>query len=305
MKRHQMEIKKSWFKLGCIFLCIWSMGLFQSAAAQIYQLSPEQMTHYTPNNPFGRLKDGRPNVPDALLDTMRNMELTIVEVYALLRDKGYPNQYEGDWKILQPGKKLVGRAFTVQFMPTRKDLNEVIQQDAADKGLGRLRNQTTIDMLESGDVAIVDLYGKVEEGTFVGDKLAYYVNKATGTGIVIDGGLFFVESIKKTGMPVYYRGTHPESLKNSMITGVNVPIRVGRATAMPGDVVLGDQDGLLFIPPHLVEEVIAAAKAKRVRDAWSIKQFDTGKYKSSEIYGRPQDPELIKDLENFMKEHGN
>lgn len=280
-------------------------GLHRTANAQIHHLSPEQMAHYTPNNPFDRLKDGRPHVPDALLDTIRNMELTIVEVYALLRDKGYPNQYEGDWKVLQPGKKLVGRAFTVQFMPTRADLNEVIQRDAEEKGWGRLRNQTTIDMLESGDVAVVDLYGKVEEGTFVGDKLAYYINKTTGTGIVIDGGLFFVESIEKTGMPAYYRGTHPESLRNSMITGVNVPIRVGRATVMPGDVVLGDRDGLLFIPPHLVEEVVAAAKAKRIRDAWSIKQFDTGKYKSSEIYGRPQDPELIKDLEQYMEENSN
>lgn len=273
------------------------------ATAQVYRLSPVEMAHYTPHNPFDRLNDGRPRVPDAILDTIRNMEIAVVEVYAYLRDKGYPNQFEGNWKVLQPGKRLVGRAFTVQFMPTRADLNEVIQQDAADQGLGRLRNQTAIDMLESGDVAVVDLYGKVEEGTFVGDKLAYYIQQTTGTGIVIDGGLFFVEAIEKTGMPAYYRGTHPESLKNSMITGVNVPIRIGGATVMPGDVVLGDQDGLLFIPPHLVEEIITAVKTKRVRDAWSKKQFDTGKYKSSEIYGRPS-PELQKDLEQFMKAHG-
>ena len=273
------------------------------AAAQVTQLSPEEMAHYTPNNPFGRLNDGRPAVPQALLDTIRNMDMAVVEVYALLRDKGFPNQFEGNWKILQPGKRLVGRAFTVQFMPTRADLNDVMQQDAAAKGLGRLRNQTAIDMLESGDVAVVDLYGKVEEGTFVGDKLAYYIQQKTGTGIVIDGGLFFVEAIEKTGMPGYYRGTHPESLRNSMITGINVPIRVGGATVMPGDVVLGDQDGLLFIPPQLVEEVIKAVKTKRVRDAWSKKQFDTGKYNSTEIYGKPS-PELQKDLDQFMRDHG-
>ncbi|WP_257658993.1 RraA family protein [Parapedobacter lycopersici] len=285
----------------CLVLALGSPTV--EATAQIYQLSPEEMAHYTPHNPFDRLNDGRPRVPDAILDTIRNMEIAVVEVYALLRDKGFPNQFEGDWKVLQPGKRLVGRAFTVQFMPTRADLNEVTQEDAAAKGLGRLRNQTTIDMLESGDVAVVDLYGKVEEGTFVGDKLAYYIQKTTGTGIVIDGGLFFVEAIEKTGMPGYYRGTHPESLRNSMITGVNVPIRIGGATVMPGDVVLGDQDGLLFIPPQLVEEIITSVKTKRVRDAWSKKQFDTGKYKSAEIYGRLS-PELQKDLDEFMKAHG-
>lgn len=286
--------------LLCLLL---ATGPIAPTSAQTYRLSPEELAHYTPHNPFDRLTDGRPRVPDAILDTIRSMEIAVVEVYAMLRDKGFPNQFEGDWKVLQPGKRLVGRAFTVQFMPTRADLNEVIQQDAADDGLGRLRNQTAIDMLESGDVAVVDLYGKVEEGTFVGDKLAYYIQKTTGTGIVIDGGLFFVEAIEKTGMPAYYRGTHPESLKNSMITGVNVPIRIGRATVMPGDVVLGDQDGLLFIPPHLIAEIIASVKEKRVRDAWSKKQFDTGKYKSSEIYGRPS-PALQKDLDQFMKAHG-
>ena len=287
--------------IACLVLAFASQT--QTVNAQVNHLTPEEMAHYTPNNPFDRLNDGRPRVPDALLDTIRNMDMAIVEVYALLRDKGFPNQFEGDWKVLQPGKRLVGRAFTVQFMPTRADLNDVMQQDAAAKGWGRLRNQTTIDMLESGDVAVVDLYGKVEEGTFVGDKLAYYIQQKTGTGMVIDGGLFFVEAIEKTGMPIYYRGTHPESLRNSMITGINVPIRVGGATAMPGDVVLGDQDGLLFIPPHLVEEIIDAVKRKRVRDAWSKKQFDTGKYKSSEIYGRPS-PELQKDLDQFMRDHG-
>lgn len=271
--------------------------------AQVHSLSPEQMKHYTPQNPFDRSEDGRPRVPDAILDTIRAMEIDVVEVFDLLRNQGYPNQYEGDWKVLSPGQRLVGRAFTIQFMPTRPDINDVVQKDAEEKGIGRLRNQTAIDMLESGDVAVVDLFGKIEGGTFIGDKLAYYIHKTTGTGVVIDGGLFFIDPIEKIGMPAYYRGSHPQSLTNAMITGVNTPIRIGKATVMPGDIVLGDRDGVLFIPPHLLLDVIKTVKEKRKRDIWMKKQFDLKKYKSSEIYGRPRDSILLKDLENFLKEN--
>src|SRR5262249_61840227 len=104
----------------------------------------------------------------------------------------FPNQFSGDWKILNPGKKLVGRAFTVQFMPARADVAEGMQAEAEKKGLGRLRNQTVIDMLQPGDVIVVDLFGKIESGTFVGDKLAYYIWKTTGTGMVVDGAMFWL-----------------------------------------------------------------------------------------------------------------
>ncbi len=103
-------------------------------------------------------------------------------------------------------------------------------------------------------------------------------------------------------MPAYYRGTHPSSLTNVMLTGVNVPIRIGNAIVMPGDIVLGDRDGVLFIPPHLVEEIIESARTQRLRDEWVKKKFDTGKYKSGEIYGRPTDPVLLKEFEEFIKQ---
>jgi 4-hydroxy-4-methyl-2-oxoglutarate aldolase len=271
-------------------------------SAQVQNLTPAELAHYTPQNPYERFSDGRPKVPDALVETIREMGLEVEEAWGLLRQKGYTNQYEANWQVLLPDKRLVGRAFTVQFMPTRPDLAEVVQKEATEKGLGQLRNQTAIDMLQSGDVVVVDLFGKVEGGTFVGDKLAYYVQKTTGTGLVVDGALFYLNRIQKTGMPAYYRGTHPGSLTNVMLSGVNVPIRIGDAIVMPGDIVLGDRDGILFIPPQLVEEVIESARTQRLRDEWVKKKFDTGKYKSGEIYGRPTDPVLLKEFEEFIKQ---
>ncbi|MGH9721658.1 MAG: RraA family protein [Bryobacteraceae bacterium] len=267
--------------------------------AQVFSFTRERMIAYTADNPFDRFPDGRPKVPDDLLEKVEN--LVIEEAYGVVRGKGFPHQYEGDWKVLQPQKRLVGRAFTVQFMPVRADVNNAMQKEADAKGTGRLRNQTAIDMLQPGDVIVVDLFGKTESGTFVGDKLAYYVWKTTGTGMVVDGGMFWLPKVRETGMPAYYRGTHPSSLGEVMLTGINVPVRIGQATVMPGDVVLGDGDGLFFIPPHLVKDAIAAAESTQSRDEWIKKKFDERKYKSSDLYGRPRDPALLKELEEYQK----
>jgi 4-hydroxy-4-methyl-2-oxoglutarate aldolase len=280
-------------------------------------------------NPYDRFPDGRPKVPDNLLEQVKS--LVIEEAWGAVRSgcstgggrggagRGganagaanaasatpgcFPNQFSGDWKILNPGKKLVGRAFTVQFMPTRPDVADAMQAEAEKKGLGRLRNQTVIDMLQPNDVIVVDLFGKIDGGTFVGDKLAYYIWKTTGTGMVVDGAMFWLGKIIPTGMPAYYRGTAPDALSNVMLTGINIPIRIGNATVMPGDVVLGDEEGLLFIPPHLVQASLDAAQSTIARDEWIKSKMDLRKYKSSELYGRPTDPALQKELDEYIKTH--
>jgi len=264
-----------------------------------FTLTKEQMIAYTSKNPYDRFPDGRPKVPDDLLEKVKG--LVIEEAYGAVRGKGFPNQFAGDWKILNPGKKLVGRALTVQFMPTRPDVAEAMQAEATAKGIGRLRNQTVIDMLGPNDVIVVDLFGKTDAGTFVGDKLAYYIWKTTGTGMVIDGGMFWLGKISSTGTPGYYRGTGPNALGNVMRTGINNPIRIGNATVMPGDVVLGHEEGLLFIPPHLVSAAIQKGKSTRAGDEWIKKKMDLRQYKSSELYGTPKDPAFRKVPEEYIR----
>src|SRR5687767_2595996 len=268
----------------------------QLAWGQLWKLSPEELTKFTAKSTFERFPDGRPKVPDALLQKLRTMDIAIEDVIGQVRQAGFANQYEAnDWKVLNPQKKLVGRAFTVQFMPSRPDLTEVL--DAR----GRMRNQTALDMLQPGDVVVVDLFGKRESGTFVGDKLAYYVWKTTGTGMVIDGAMFYLSNIEKTGMPAFYRGTHPSSLGGATLTGINIPVQIGDVTVMPGDVVFGDRDAVFFIPPQLVEPIVKSFASTEARFEWIKKKFDEGKYKSSEIYGRPRDPGLVKEMEEYIK----
>lgn len=283
-----------------VTLLLFALSLHSPAIAQ-FVLTREQMIAYTAENPYERFPDGRPKVPDSLLEKVKT--LITEEVYGPVKAKGYPNQFAGDWKMLQPGKRLVGRAFTVQFLPARPDVAKAMQAEADKRGIGRLRNQTVIDMLGPNDVIVVDLFGKTDAGTFVGDKLAYYIWKTTGTGLIVDGGMFWLGKIIPTGMPAYFRGISPESLQNVMLTGINIPIRIGQTTVMPGDVVLGDEEGVMFLPPHLVEEAVNAAESTKARDQWIKSKMDQRRYKSSELYGRPSDPALRKELEEYIRTH--
>lgn len=279
-----------------MFTLMLASAAAQSGWAQLWKLTPEELAKANAKSNLERFPDGRPKVSDRLLQRLREMDIAIEDMMGQLRAAGFTSQYEGsNWKVLNPKKKLVGRAFTVQFMPARPDLSEMLDIR------GKLRNQSAIDMLQPGDVAVVDLYGKQEGGTFVGDKLAYYVWKTTGTGMVIDGAMFYLSNIEKTGMPAFYRSTHPSSLTGATLTGINIPVRIGGVTVMPGDVVFGDRDALLFIPPQLVEQIVTSFEATQARFEWIKKKFDEGKWKSSDIYGRPRDPALVKEMEEYIR----
>jgi len=270
------------------------------APAQVFTFSHEEMLRYTAKNPFERFEDGRPKVPDAILEKVKG--LSAEEVWAVLPGAHFPNQYEGNWRILHPNLKLVGRAVTAQFMPTRPDIADISEAEAKAKGLGHTGNQRVIDMLKPGDVLVVDLFGKIEDGTLVGDNLATAIFAASGTGFVVDGAIRDLEGIQPIDMPVYCRGVHPTPIRNVMLTGINVPVRIGSATVMPGDVVFGDSEGVYFIPPELVKQVVDKADETHVHDEWTKAKLLIGKYKSSEIYPTPSDPALKKEYEEYKKQ---
>jgi 4-hydroxy-4-methyl-2-oxoglutarate aldolase len=276
--------------------------LLASSAAygQLYTFSKQELIDYTATSPFDRLPDGRPKVPDSMIERAR--EMSSEEVWAGLHEDGFKNQYADGFQILHPGKTMVGRAFTVQFMPLRADVDEVAKSKAKARGLAGLHNQTAIDMLQPGDVLVVDLFGKKVDGTIVGDNLFYYVMKATkGGGLVVDGSIRDLDGIAKMDMPAYFRSADPTPIGNVMLTGINVPIRIGGVTVMPGDLVVGDREGVYFIPPQFVKEILDHADETHVHDEWTRMKFDEGKYKSSEIYGSPKDPKLQKEYQEYLK----
>jgi 4-hydroxy-4-methyl-2-oxoglutarate aldolase len=187
-------------------------------------------------------------------------------------------------------------------MPLRSDVDQVAQAKAKDHGLKQLMNQTAIDMLQPGDVLVVDLFGKKVNGTIVGDNLFYYVMTATrGGGLVVDGSIRDLNGISEIDMPAYFRTVDPTPIGNVMLTGINIPVRIGGVTVMPGDLVVGDREGVHFVPPQFVKEVLDRADEIHVHDEWTKKKFAEGHYKSSEIYGSPSDPKLQKEYQEYLK----
>ncbi|MBK9171184.1 MAG: dimethylmenaquinone methyltransferase [Bryobacterales bacterium] len=278
-----------------------SLVALTPATGQVFMFDRDQMVRYTANNPFDRFPNGRPKVPDNLLEQMRR--LSAEDIFGVLNGAKYPNQFEGGFRLLHPGRKLVGRAVTAQFMPLRPDVADVAEADAKAKGLARSANQRVIDMLQPGDVIVVDMFGKIENGTFVGDNLATAIFSATGgNGFVVDGAIRDLEGIVPLQMAAYFRGVHPSAIGNVMLTAVNVPVRIGQTTVMPGDVVFGDREGIYFVPPQFVQPILDRAVETHLHDEWTKDKFMTGKYKSSELYPTPLDPAVKAEYEAWKKQ---
>jgi 4-hydroxy-4-methyl-2-oxoglutarate aldolase len=269
--------------------------------AQMLTFSKQDLIDYTSANPFDRFPDGRPKIPDNLLERAR--DLSAEDIWATLQEKGYNNQFADGFIVLKPGKTMVGRVFTVQFMPVRADLQDIAEKKAKEHGIPRLMNQTAIDMLQPGDVLVVDMFNKKVNGTIVGDNLFYYIMTATHKGgLVVDGSVRDLDGISEIDMPGYIRATDPTPIGNVMLTGINVPIRIGGVTVMPGDLAVGDREGVYFIPPQFVKEVLDRADEIHIHDEWTKKKFAEGKYKSSEIYGSPTDPKLKQEYADYLKQ---
>jgi regulator of RNase E activity RraA len=277
--------------------------LAPAAQAQLWTWTKDQMVEYTTAWTGDRFPDGRPKVPDEWLERVKGISQEEISVPSGGgRGGGGYSQYAGDWNVLHPEMKMAGRAFTMAFMPARADLDQVVMAKAKEKGIPSLNNQYGFDMLQPGDVLVVDLYGKKEGGTIVGDNLFYYVMKATRNGgLVVDGSLRDLDGISPMPMPCYYRAVHPSAIGGATLAGVNVPIRIGGVTVMPGDLVVGDREGVSFIPAQNVETILDRADETHIHDEWTRKKFDELKYKSSEIYGSPRDPALKQEYQDYLK----
>ena len=248
------------------------------------QPTPEELERLTPLNPFGRFPDGRPRVPDELLD--RLLHATTEQAWQAMHEQGYRFQFEGGWRETRPGRVTVGRAVTAQFIPFRPDFHGVVHQAGLAEGRSTSggQNSWVIESLQRRDVMVVDIFGKVEDGTVVGDNLGTAVKVRTGAGAVIDGGIRDYQGLTLLeDVNFYFRGVDPTPIANVTLAGINIPVRLGRVTVMPGDVILGTQSGVIAIPPHLAEEVAVRAEDTMVRDRFGQLRLAEGRYTSGEI----------------------
>ena len=243
---------------------------------------PENIIAMTPLNPFDRFEDGRPHVPDDLLERMK--KITNEQAWGILENEGYKFQFEGDWIRSHPETVLVGRAVTCQMVPHRPDFNDVVQQKGESENRIGGQNSWVIDTLQHNDVMVVDMFGKIKEGTFVGDNLSTSVAARTQAGAVIDGGVRDLDGIVQLqDVGFFFRGMDPTPIRNTTLAGVNIPIRIGEATVLPGDVVLGTPTGVTFIPPHLAQRIVEHGEDVHQRDTFGKLRLAEKKYTPGEI----------------------
>ncbi|MGI8961913.1 MAG: RraA family protein [Bryobacteraceae bacterium] len=285
-----------------------AVGLLWSAAlplfAQLGMFSNEQRIDVTRAWTGERFPGGRPKVPDAVLDRLK--DVTAEEAWDTLGEAGYHLQFEGGWKELNGGERLIGRAVTCVFMPIRPDMNSVIADHGKREGrIGSGQNSWVIDTLTKRDVMVVDLFGKIDGGTIIGDNLGTSIMTKTGTGLVVDGAVRDPTGLSEIkGFHIFTRDFHPSAIEDAMLMGINVPIRIGHVTVLPGDVVLSDRDGITFIPPQLAEKVADTAELTRYQDEWGHSMLREGKYSPGQIDAR-WTKKMIDEFNTWLEQKGS
>lgn len=250
--------------------------------AQSVALTKDQMIKLTSQWEGERYPDGRPKVPEELLERVKN--ISIEEAWGVLRNKGYENQFEGNWMMIHEDQPIAGRALTAEYMPARPDIEGVLKESGKQEGRVGGMNSWPIDELQQGDVYVADGFGKIVDGTLIGDNLGNSIYAKSGNGVIFDGSLRDLGGLEKIeGFNAFVRGWDPSFIQGMMLSGLNTPIRIGRATVLPGDVVLAKREGVIFIPAHLAEEVLINAEFIALRDQFGHQMLREGKYTPGQI----------------------
>jgi regulator of RNase E activity RraA len=275
-------------------------------------MTRDQVIHNTAYWTGERFADGRPKVSDELLDRLKNV--THEEAWATLRSAGFYSQYEDGWQSLFPEKVQVGRVLTSGWMPGRPDIGKIIETDGAAAGRKNDTNAWPVDMLQKRDVYVSDHFGLKVGGASIGDNVGNAIYAKTGNGIVYDGTVRDINGLRKlpdfvsfwrSYDPSYHYGmTRTGANYNSTMVSINAPIRIGKVTVMPGDVTLGRDGGVLFIPPQLVERVVRESERTQLRDQFGQLRLREGKYTAGQIDGGWA-PEIEADYDQWLKANVN
>jgi len=297
------------------FLCIFTLCTLTMINAQGVGASPEYIKALTPEWKGERFADGRPKIPDNLLE--RSKHVAIEALWGALRNisirgegqqtGSFINQYQGDWHVVHPDQDMSGRAVTAQYMPSRPDLELYIREQGKLEGRAQQggTNSWPINILVEGDIYVADGYGKIIDGTLIGDNLANAIYANSKRGVVFYGSVRDEEGISKVnGFNAWVMGVDPSYIQGMMLTSINHPVRIGRATCLPGDLVVAKKYGVIFIPAHLAERVIVTAEVTELRDWFGWQRLAEKKYLPGQIDSRWTD-EINADFREWLKQYPN
>ncbi|MGD0341068.1 MAG: RraA family protein [Bacteroidales bacterium] len=274
-----------------------------SVSAQNVGSSPEYIKTLTSKWKGERFPDGRPKVSDALLKRLKN--ISIEEAWGVLRSKGFQNQFEGDWTIIHPDSSMTGRVVTAQYMPLRPDLDEQVKAQGKNENRAQQggTNSWPIDVLVEGDVYVADGYGKIIDGTLIGDNLGNSIYARSKRGVIFYGSVRDVEGLSEiNGFNAWIKGSDPSYIQQMMLTSINAPIRIGKATVLPGDVVLAKKYGVIFIPAYLVENLVLTSEFTALRDEFGHQRLKEKKYLPGQIDSQWSE-EIKKDFLNWLNNY--
>ena len=250
--------------------------------AQQVTLSPDQLKAITPDWKGERSADGRPHVSDQVLERLKNV--SIEEAWGYLRNKGFQNQYEGDWMTIYPDSPMTGRVVTAQYLPMRPDYDKLIKEKGKAENRIGATNSWPIDVLKNGDVYVADSYGKIADGTLIGDNLGNSIYAKSKRGVIFYGSVRDVEGLMEiNGFNAWIKGQDPSYIQQMMLGSINMPIRIGRATVLPGDVVLAKRAGTIFIPAQFAEDLILNSEFVQLRDDFGHQRLREGKFTPGQI----------------------
>lgn len=297
----------NYFKINLKRICllIFVFGMLSTAViAQQVGATPDQIRLLTSEWSGERFPDGRPKVSDQILERLKS--ISIEEAWGVLRNKGYNNQYEGDWQIIWPDSVMTGRVVTAQYMPLRPDFDKFIKTTGVEKE-GRSpkggTNSWPIDVLTNGDIYVADSYGKMADGTLIGDNLGNSIYTRSNRGVIFYGSVRDQEGLSEIqGFNAWMKGQDPSYIREMMLTSINAPIRIGRATVLPGDVVLAKKYGIIFIPAHLVEDLVITSEVTGFRDQFGHQRLKEKKYLAGQIDSEWTE-EIKKDFLNWLENY--
>jgi regulator of RNase E activity RraA len=255
------------------------LAFVNSIAAQT--ISKDELIFLTSEWKGERFADGRPKLSDNLLE--RAKHIMIDDAWTVLKNEGYLNQFEYNWKTLND-TPMTGRALTAMYMPSRPDLEKSIKDRGAKQGRKGNTNSWPIDILTKGDLYIADAYGKIGGGPIMGATLANSILSKSGNGVVFDGAARDWQEISLLkGFNAFVRDFHPSFTEEMVLMGLNTPIRIGSAIVLPGDLVIAQKEGVLFVPAHLAEQVVSTGEFVVRKDKFGFEMVRTGTYSTGEI----------------------
>jgi len=289
-------------KVYLVFLFSFVVGFFYEGTLSAQTLSKEELIFLTSEWKGERFSDGRPKIPDDLLE--RAKKIAIDDAWTVLKNEGYLNQFEGNWKRVHDDVTVVGRALTAMYMPSRPDVEKNIKERGiSSQGRKGNTNAWPIEVLTKGDVYVADGFGKIDGGTLMGGTLANSIYSKSGNGVVFNGSARDLQALQEIeGFNAFVRDFHPSFLEEMVLMGLNSPIRIGNVMVLPGDLVIAHREGVLFVPAHLAELVVGTAEFVTLKDKFGVEMVRSRTYTTGQIDSQWPD-EIKVDFLKWLEQH--